>query len=66
MPHGMVRWLSESRIGTALARRPRLTITLVMLVLLVVVQGGAVAGDGTLCETCDVSTSGGTTGNTGP
>jgi hypothetical protein len=41
-----VRSVLSSRITGFLLARPRLTITLVMLVALVALQGGAVAGGG--------------------
>lgn len=43
---GIVERIATTRIGTELSKRPRLAITLALLVLFVAVQGGAAAVDG--------------------
>lgn len=68
MTFGIGRRIASSRIGTKLARHPRITLTLLMLVVLVAAQGGAVAGDGSTDFGGDwgVSTQDNTTVNSGP
>lgn len=59
------RRIGSSKIGATLARRPRLTMTLLLLVVLIAMQGGAVAETGdTLYD--GVSTQDGKTTDTGP
>jgi hypothetical protein len=42
----VTRSLATSRFTNVLLSRPRLTISLLLLAVLIAVQGGAVAGDG--------------------
>lgn len=55
---GMRERIAQSRVTGFFISRPRMTATLVMLVVLLAVQGGAAAGDGIVfgqegsCSTC--------------
>jgi hypothetical protein len=61
------RRIVNSRVCIALTKRPRLAVTLLLLVALIAVQGGAVAGDGSLGDGGLIEPLGGNeTDNPGP